>query len=758
MSSDEDYWNEHQGKKRRVRRACDVCRRKKIRCDGSQMPGERCSTCIDGNLDCTYLQIPTKRPPPQSSYEALEARLEDAEALIRQLRNQLASAVFANSTPSKVPGIDNTNVITPTNNSMPNRSVADVGANDTWDGCTASMYLLRTALRHLNAPTPPPNPDDLIHLELARGLESLSLGAAPERRFLGKSSGASLIKTAIDLKEDWGNRSPRTQAYTFPEPALAAHLIELYFAHVNVYLALLHRPTFERAVEAGLHLRDDGFAATLLLVCAVGSRWSDDPRVFSHGGQMTGVPCARVPVADHLFGHATLYDLQYYCLAVQFLESSSAPQACWTLIGVGLRLAQDVGAHRRTAYMAPPSVERELWKRAFWALVYLDRTVSAGMGRTCAIQHDEHAALLSCRRSFIYLISAALTLTRRSNQPPGVPSRIAFFAALLRLNHILAFGTKILYSLTKVRVVHAIDDAWEASVVAELDSALNSWHDQVPEHLRWDPARVDPVFFDQSVALQCHYAHLQIMIHRPFIPMVRKSAPTVRSGLARYLHERGADVREHVEVQRRRKGAVPVFFNLHAVFTAGIVLLLNVWSGKRTGLVPDPTREIANVHKCMEVVRACEDRWQSAGLLWDILYELAAVGQLPLPNQTLHASRAADHDGDHNQRALVAPQQHMFDHPIHAQQFRESYTSAAPGSFAVQVETSAGNAAPLSLSWMEPSACDSNATGINGDPTQASRELEDMLRLFDHDTLAMWTDAPTNSSALSLRSVSRETA
>jgi hypothetical protein len=44
------------------------------------------------------------------------------------------------------------------------------------------------------------------------------------------------------------------------------------------------------------------------------------------------------------------------------------------------------------------------------------------------------------------------------------------------------------------------------------------------------------------------------------------------------------------------------------VFTSAIVLLLNVWSGKRTGLVPDPSREMVNVHKCMEVVRLCEDR------------------------------------------------------------------------------------------------------------------------------------------------------
>ena len=49
-----------------------------------------------------------------------------------------------------------------------------------------------------------------------------------------------------------------------------------------------------------------------------------------------------------------------------FLQGSSAPQACWTIIGVGIRMAQDVGAHRKKVYNATPTVEEELWKRAFW--------------------------------------------------------------------------------------------------------------------------------------------------------------------------------------------------------------------------------------------------------------------------------------------------------------------------------------------------------------------------------------------------------
>lgn len=71
----------------------------------------------------------------------------------------------------------------------------------------------------------------------------------------------------------------------------------------------------------------------------------------------------------------------------------------------------------------------------------------------------------------------------------------------------------------------SIHGPWKEYAVPELDSVLNLWHAHIPDHLRWDPAREDQVFFDQSVALHCAFYHLQILIHRA---LLRKSAPAVR--------------------------------------------------------------------------------------------------------------------------------------------------------------------------------------------------------------------------------------
>src|SRR5688572_30357854 len=108
--------------------------------------------------------------------------------------------------------------------------------------------------------------------------------------------------------------------YDFPEPDLASALIDIYFEYVNLYLPLLHQPTFRREVEQGLHLTHEGFAATYLLVCAVASRFSEDPRVL-----VTGVDNHHSAgwrwfdqvqmVRKSLLSPPSLYDLQFYCVS-----------------------------------------------------------------------------------------------------------------------------------------------------------------------------------------------------------------------------------------------------------------------------------------------------------------------------------------------------------------------------------------------------------------------------------------------------------
>ncbi|KAJ7607701.1 fungal-specific transcription factor domain-containing protein [Roridomyces roridus] len=362
-------------KKRRVQRACDLCRRKRKACDGLRMSEHRCSTCVENGVPCTYYGAVAKR---ETYVQGLEARLEKTEQLLRKVSGKDAPE-FGWSADSAVLGASNSLATT------------DVGPG---------VELAALTIRAMSISGPPgPHPEDLEHIQLEKDIDDLELNEH-HQRFQDKSSASMLTKAVVVLRQEyeekelhWESRRmkfwsysptkdkvPHEGALAFPEQDLLASLINLYFINVNLFYPVLHRPTLEKCIKDNLHTTDPDFGAVLLLVCAIGSRYSDDHSVL--GPEEESLRCGwkyfdQVPqTINHFFSPPKLYHLQYYALATIFLEPST-PSACWALIGLGLRLAQDVGVHRARSRGARPTAEEELWKRGFWVLVSMDRQIAA---------------------------------------------------------------------------------------------------------------------------------------------------------------------------------------------------------------------------------------------------------------------------------------------------------------------------------------------------------------------------------------------
>jgi hypothetical protein len=83
---------------------------------------------------------------------------------------------------------------------------------------------------------------------------------------------------------------------------------------------LLHRPTFIRAFDDGLHLRDEKFASLVLLVCATASRYSHDPRVLLESGSWRSAGWKWFkqvePFSSTVLAGPELYDLQVVAVCV----------------------------------------------------------------------------------------------------------------------------------------------------------------------------------------------------------------------------------------------------------------------------------------------------------------------------------------------------------------------------------------------------------------------------------------------------------
>jgi hypothetical protein len=69
--------------------------------------------------------------------------------------------------------------------------------------------------------------------------------------------------------------------------------------------------------------------------------------------------------------------------------STSMPQAAWTVCGIGLRFAEELGVHRRKPQNYQMTADDELKRRAFFVLLTQDRILSTFLGRSYGMLEEE---------------------------------------------------------------------------------------------------------------------------------------------------------------------------------------------------------------------------------------------------------------------------------------------------------------------------------------------------------------------------------
>ncbi|KAJ7605755.1 hypothetical protein DFH06DRAFT_1067755 [Mycena polygramma] len=382
MANEDSSESRTQPKRRRLQGACDICRKKKIRCDSAENPGNKCSSCVFFKTQCTHLYT-AKESSSSLSYrsarEHVAAILSQTTAYVpstdpivlfqilvniakyaRNLEDLLAVSTSASVDPSLSPSTDDS---------------TSLKEEDGSDGVLVDLRIT----------------DPLRRLSLRAPIS----GADDRHSFFGKSSSLNFIKAAMQyaegasnmfeaqrpefwVVEPWQNpiRDPSPPPYSFPDNDLLQNLIDIYFRHINPMFFLLHSQTFRAAVAERKHLRDRTFGAVVLVVCALASRRSDDPEVLItpdapvHSAGWKWFQQAR-PLQIAISSEISLYKLQLICVSVMFLGGTARPRSSWILAGLGMRLAQEMGAHRRSRYSTGPRLEGELLKRAFWVLISL---------------------------------------------------------------------------------------------------------------------------------------------------------------------------------------------------------------------------------------------------------------------------------------------------------------------------------------------------------------------------------------------------
>lgn len=86
-------------KRSKVSRACDECRRKKIKCDAASETGEEsCSNCRRSNVRCMFSRIPQKRGPSKGYIKELADRINSIEG---KLGSQAAADILSGEVASR---------------------------------------------------------------------------------------------------------------------------------------------------------------------------------------------------------------------------------------------------------------------------------------------------------------------------------------------------------------------------------------------------------------------------------------------------------------------------------------------------------------------------------------------------------------------------------------------------------------------------------------------------------------------------------
>ncbi|KAJ7114590.1 fungal-specific transcription factor domain-containing protein [Mycena crocata] len=601
------FYGHPSSKKRRVLRACDICRRRKIRCDSMNMPDGRCSSCITLNVECTHTGPDRKRGPKKRDIEVQESKSQ-----VSTLKSKLRQGH-----PS--PDVSSIQYSAPLLSTSPIMSASSSNASST--------------------DQPPSNEDDAA-IDLLTERMKLVAPEFGKNRFFGQSSVYLLARNTISAKEEfmgrptvperkrpeywttrpWELLADEKPQYVFPDDDLITSLLELYFSNVHPTLPLLHRPSFERSVTDDLHLRDHQFGALLLAVLAMASRYSDDPRVFAAGANSTlsagWIFFVQLPVIGKSWRDIpSLYEFQLYCLAGLYVHGTSSPQGSWLYLGLGIRFIQDRGEHRRKREDDQPTIEGELWNRAFWCLLTLDITICAFVGRPSATHVEDYDVDLPLMVDDEFMENP--DPEQAFKQPPGKPSLLAYFVYHIRLCELLDSTIRRLYASDKTKKLMGWDSSeWEQRAVCNLDSAMNEFLDSLPEHLRWDPDRTG-VFLDQSAMLHTMYYQLQIMIHRPYIHTTTLPFPSLA------ICTRAArSAIPIVDVWMKRFRRVPLSPMQLAPFVFSAVLLLNVFGAKRIGLPIDVNKELGYVATAMEALKFWETRYQTSGRCWELMNTL----------------------------------------------------------------------------------------------------------------------------------------
>ncbi|KAI9728704.1 MAG: hypothetical protein M1828_002810 [Chrysothrix sp. TS-e1954] len=322
------------------RTACVLCRKRKLRCDGTR---PACGTCSRLGHDCKYDEIRKKSGPKRGYVKALEARLAQVETMLKN----------------------------------PDGTEMDDGT------LNASMADLSTLGMH--------DPADLSNLEHITTMRNNAFPQNMESDDPRRDPTGNLDETFSFDMIALGLEEP------LPTADITDELNQIYFDKVDLSLPVMHKARFFAAMNLSPQARPPVCLryAMWALASGVSDKYSSMQEHFYQRAR-------KYLEIDEMrgFGQAmlTLAHCQGWLLVSMYEFKNMFFPRAWLSTGRGVRLAQMLSLHRldgavldvkRT--MAPPRdwTEREERRRTFWLTYWSDRCASVGTGWPMSFEEQD---------------------------------------------------------------------------------------------------------------------------------------------------------------------------------------------------------------------------------------------------------------------------------------------------------------------------------------------------------------------------------
>ncbi|TGZ79134.1 hypothetical protein EX30DRAFT_309201 [Ascodesmis nigricans] len=403
-------------KRRRIARACDMCRKKKIKCDGKQ---PACTHCGNNKTECIFTVVEKKRNPPKGAkyIEGLENRLNRMESLLR------LSGILNDGDEQMDLGDLERRLQQSTTSSQRGASQPAPSSSD-------STQDTPTTTSHDDSPKNPKSDEDVA--ALSEQMCSLVTDNCGEARFIGSSSGFSIFsQKGIEwVNEKTGDDSFIRMIQRIPIPGShessgwkdllfkklfskqgreppppkekALKLVNAdFFNGFNCLFPLFHKKTFDQLFERQYSDNpptDSGWYAVFNIVLAIASRLrmshtpcEDDgmtPEMHMEAAWDYFQNGASV-MLELLMKNSNLLSIQAIVGMALYLQGSSNPQMSFFLVAAAVRVATSVGIHRRGNVFGLSASEIEQRRRIFWIIYLMDKDLALRSGRPPCLNDDD---------------------------------------------------------------------------------------------------------------------------------------------------------------------------------------------------------------------------------------------------------------------------------------------------------------------------------------------------------------------------------